>query len=131
MKGKLILLTAAVALIGLWTIAVDAGDAPKAEKGMIIGEVIDITSYAMKGSLGPDNAEAGLNRASQGFPIGILEQETGKVYVCVYKNPAPASGLETGNELLSKYMGQKVVIQGLIYRAQGVNVVRVAIASEY
>lgn len=109
---------------------VSAGTAPKAEKGVLIGQVVDITTYATKG-LGEENVEAFKNRAELGFPVGIVEEETGRVYICVYRNPAPASGLEMANKVLAPYMGMKVAAQGLKYHAEGVNLLRLSIISEY
>ena len=109
---------------------VSAGEAPKAIKGIIVGDVIDITTYAMKGS-GQDNTQAYKNRAGLGFPVGILEEDTGRVYICVYRNPAPASGLQLANDVLAPYMGMKVAAQGLKYHADGVNLLRLSIISEY
>jgi len=101
------------------------------EKGMVVGEVIDIASFAMKGNRGAEYVDAGQSRASKGFPIGVLEEETGDVWLCVYKNPAPASSLETANKVLSPYMGKKVVVQGMKHRKNGVNLIRIAIVGEY
>ena len=44
-----------------------AGAAKKGEKGMIIGEVIEIVSYVMKGDHGPDHVNVGQSRSSQGW----------------------------------------------------------------
>lgn len=109
---------------------VSAGEAPEATKGIIVGNVIDLTTYAMKGP-GDDNIEAYKNRAVLGFPVGIVEEETGRVYVCVYRNPAPASGLQLANDILAPYMGMKVAAQGLKYHAKGINLFRLSIISEY
>ena len=107
-----------------------AQDAPKPEKGNLVGVAIEITTYAMKGH-GEEHFPGGKNRAEKGFPVGILEDETGEIWVCVYRNPAPASHLETANKVMAPYIGQKVVVQGLKYRAKGVKVIRVSVVSEY
>ena len=109
---------------------VSAGEAPVATKGILVGDVIDITTYAMKGH-GEDSIEAYKNRAALGFPVGILEEETGRVYICVYRNPAPASGLQLANDVPAPYMGMKVAAQGLKYHAEGVNFFRLSVISEY
>ena len=95
----------------------------------LTGEVIDIASYAMKDARGEEFAEGGRFRADHGFPIGILTDD-GDVWVAVFKNPAPASPLETANKLLVELMGKQVVVRGETYKAAGVNVIRIAIASE-
>ena len=107
-----------------------AQDAQKPEKGILVGDAIEITTYAMKG-LAEEHAAGGRQRAERGFPVGILEEETGEIWVCVYRNTAPASHLETANKVMAPYIGQKVVVQGLKYRAKGVNVIRVSVISEY
>lgn len=99
------------------------------QKSTIMGEVIDIAGYAMKDARGEEDAEAGRFRAEKGFPVGILTEE-GEVYVAVYKNPAPASGLETANDMLMDLMGKEAVVRGTVYEAQGIKVVQVQIASE-
>ena len=96
----------------------------------MVGNAIEITTYAMKG-LGEEHAAGGRQRAEHGFPVGILEEETGEIWVCVYRNTAPASHLETANKVMAPFIGQKVVVQGLKYRAKGVNVIRVSVISEY
>ena len=94
-----------------------------------MGEVIDIAGYATKDARGEEMAESGRFRAESGFPIGILD-ESGEVYIAIYKNPAPASALATANRLLGDLMGKQVVARGKVYRAQGVNVIQISIASE-
>ncbi len=128
---KYLTLTAAI-ILSIFTAAayVSAGEAPKPTKGILIGDVIDLATYAMIGH-NEDSTAAYKNRASLGFPVGILEEETGRVYVCVYRNPAPASGLETANDVLAPYMGMKVAAQGLKYHADGVYLLRLSIISEY
>lgn len=109
---------------------VSAQEAPKPEKGVLVGDAIEITTYAMKGH-SEEQAAGAKQRAERGFPVGILEDETGEIWVCVYRNTAPASHLETANKVMAPYIGQKVVVQGLKYRANGVNVIRVSVISEY
>lgn len=107
-----------------------AQEAPKPVKGVLVGVAIEITTYAMKG-LSDENTEGAKHRAEAGFPVGILEEETGELWVCAYRNTAPASHLETANKIFAPYVGQKVVVQGLKYRAKSVNVIRVSVISEY
>ena len=109
---------------------VSAEDA-KPEKGMVVGEVIEVSSFVTKGTHGPEHVDEGVYRINLGFPVGILEQETGQIWLCTYKNPAPASSLQNGAVVLEEYMGQKVVVQGLKYTRNGTNVIRIAIVSEY
>ncbi len=95
----------------------------------IMGEVIDIASYAMKDSRGEESAEEGRFRAEGGFPVGILTEE-GEVYIAVYRKPAPASALETANAVLGELMGKQVVVRGRTFDAAGAKVIEISIASE-
>lgn len=110
--------------------SVSASEAAKPEKGVLVGDAIEISTYAMKG-LGEEYSSGAQHRAEAGFPVGLLEDETGEIWVCVYRNTAPASHLETANKVMAPFVGQKVVVQGLKYRANGVNVIRVSVISEY
>lgn len=131
MRKKILLASVVTAIAFTAVLYAATLTASQAEKGMIIGEVIDITGYAMFGRLGEENREAGLYRAEHGFPIGVLEEETGTVWNAVYRLPVPAAGLQTANKILSPFMGQKVVVQGSLFRAKGVSLVRVSLVSEY
>ena len=95
----------------------------------VMGEVIDIAGYARKDSRGEEGAAAGKYHAESGFPIGILTEE-GKVYVALYKNPAPASSLDTANKKLADLMGVQVVARGKVYEAMGISVIEISIVSE-
>lgn len=110
---------------------VSAQDAPKPEKTFIVGEVIAIADYAMTGRRGEEAAEPGKFQAEKGFPVGILEEETGDIFIAVWRNSAPASHTELANKRLQDLMGMKVAAQGLVYRAKGINVIRMSLVSEY
>lgn len=101
------------------------------EKGVIVGEVIDLVNYAMHGRMGEEHIEECNYRAENGFPIGVLEEETGKVYVAVFRLPVPAAGLQTANKTLTPFMGKKVAVQGLKFHAPGLNMIRVSAIGEY
>jgi len=101
------------------------------EKGIVVGEVIDLVNYAMYGRMGEDHVEECNYRAENGFPLGVLEEETGTVYVAVFRLPVPAAGLQTANAALTPYMGQKVVVQGLKFHAPGLDMIRVSAIGEY
>jgi hypothetical protein len=85
----------------------------------------------MYGRSGEEHREAGLYRAEAGFPIGILEEDTGKVFVAVYRVPVPAAGLQTANHVLAPFMGQKIVAQGLLFPSKELNMIRISVATEY
>lgn len=117
-----------VGAIGYYSAAAKAKTEPV--NGTIVGEVIDISDYAMYGRRGSEHAQSGSYRAEKGFPVAILEEETGEVWVAVYRLPVPAAGLQTANSVLGPLMGKQVVAQGLLYRAPGVNLIRIALVRE-
>ncbi|PCJ54633.1 MAG: hypothetical protein COA73_14255 [Candidatus Hydrogenedentota bacterium] len=112
------------------TVAYVSADS-QGEKGFVVGTVIEASTYAIKGLSDPGYAAAAASRTSQGFPVGIVEDETGEVYICIFRNNAPASGAQTANEILKPMMGKKAVVQGMIYKAKGLNVIRISNVSEY
>ncbi len=128
-KYAIVFVCAAMALTaGAWVFAQDA--APKGEKGIIVGDVIELGTYAMQGYT-PELVAAHKARIEEGFPVGILEDETGIVWIAVYRNNAPASHLELANKFVAEYVGKKVTVQGLKYTAKGANVIRMSVISEY
>lgn len=131
MKRKYSILFVCAAMVlsaGAFVFAQDA--APKGEKGIIVGDLVEIGTYAMQGYT-PDLVAAHKARIEEGFPVGILEDETGEMWVAVYRNTAPASHLELANKHVAEYVGKKVTVQGLKYKAKGVNVIRMSVISEY
>lgn len=132
MKKLLLALMVSVSVFGTTAyVSAQGEDANKPEKGMIIGTAIELAMYAMKGDVEGDNITAAKARAEQGFPVGIIDEETDALYVCVFRDPAPASHLETANKYLAPLVGQKVVSQGLIYKTKYYNLIRMSIVSEY
>ncbi len=124
--------TMAVAVVMLGTVAyVQAADEVKGERGVIVGTAISIADYGMTGAAGEDAIESATFHAEQGFPVGILEEETGEVWIAVWRDSAPASHLETANEQMKPLMGKMVTASGLLYRQDGVNVIRMSLISEY
>ena len=130
MKKMHVFVAAILVLFVAWAFTAPAG-APKSEEGMIIGEVIDIAGYGMFGRLGKEHIEAGKYRASHGFPVGILEQETGDIWIALYRLPVPAAGIQTANAILTPHMGTTVVAQGVKYRTNGLTLIRLSLVSEY
>lgn len=129
MNYRVTVAIAMTAILGL--VAYVAADATvKPERGVVIGTAVEISTYATQG-LGEGSTDAMVSRCAQGFPVGIVEEETGKVWICIYRDNAPASGLETANKAMQEFMGKKIAAQGLKYEAQGVNVMRLSVISEY
>lgn len=131
MKRALVFSTLLAAGLAIGVSMVSANEAPKAEKSVVVGRVVDIATYAMKGSYAEEHTAAFKNRAELGFPVAIVDDETNEVYVAVFRTPAPAAPLETANEILMPLMGKKVAAQGMVYRAPGVNLIRLSVVSEY
>jgi hypothetical protein len=129
-RGRIGLLLCLAILGCIALVAAENGaKAPKGENGTIVGQVIDIADYAMFGRLGEAHAASGAYRAEHGFPVAILGED-GTVWIAVYRLPVPAAGLQTANDLLGPLMGKQVVVQGLLYRAPGISLIRVALARE-
>jgi hypothetical protein len=122
----LVLIVAVGSFFGL--VNVQAGT--NGDKGFVMGQAVEISTYAMKGT-SEGLQEAMVSRAGQGFPVGIIEEETGTLWVCVYRNNAPASGMQTGNEVMKEFLGKKVIAQGLKFSTKGANVIRFGTMSEY
>jgi len=127
---KVAVIVGFVAVLAMSVVVVNSQAQAKPEKGMVIGDVVELSTYAIKGP-GEGSTETYKTRSEQGFPVGIVEDETGDVWICVYRSPAPASHLETANKHLQDYMGKKVVVQGLKYQTKGLNVIRFSAISEY
>lgn len=100
------------------------------EKGMIVGTVVELTTYAMTGDHSA-NVAAAKARAEEGFPVAIIEEETNEVWILAYRNAAPASHLEVPNDHVAELIGQMAVVQGLKYTKDNVNVIRFSVIAEY
>ena len=113
--------------------AVDVGnEGPNpSEELVIVGDVIELANYAMYGRVGAEHADAMKYRAEHGFPVGIIDDESGDVFIAIYRLPVPAAGMQTANAILQPFLGQKVVCQGRVWRAKGLNLIRISVVSEY
>ena len=125
---KGLMTVAAFALIAVSIVQVNA--AAKPEKGILVGTVVELTTYAMTGDHA-GNVDTAKDRAEKGFPVALIEEETNKIWILAYRNSAPASHLELGNKKAAEYVGQMVVLQGLKYTKDDVNVIRFSTISEY
>lgn len=125
--NKALVFTGAVAVLLVSMTFVVSGEPAQPEKGILIGTAIELSTYAMQGN----NAESMVFRAENGFPVGLIEEETGELFICVFRNPAPASSMETANKRMTPLMGKKVVLQGLVYRSDSFNLIRIGTLSEY
>lgn len=130
MKKMHLFVAATLVLSVAWAFTAPAGT-PEPKEGVLIGEVVDIAGYGMFGRLGKENSEAGQYHSSHGFPVGILEEETGDLWIALYRLPVPAAGVQTANAILTPHMGTMVVVQGVQYRRPGLNLIRLSLVSEY
>lgn len=129
MKTKLLVMALVLGVaLSLGVMQANAGS--QGEKGIVVGDAVELSTVGMKG-LSADVVDEMKSRAGQGFPVGIIEEETGAIWICVYRNSAPASGMQPANAALADYLGTKVVVQGLKYKNAGVNVIRFSNVSEY
>lgn len=90
---------------------------PSAQKNVtVVGEVIDLVSYATSGARGntPTGKEILLASAGGGNPLGLLEQKTGEVYVVTMKQANTSA-----NETLLPWVGMDVMAKGDVYRKGG------------
>ena len=122
---------ALIAIVAVSTAAVVSAQGAKPEKGIIVGTAVELTTYAMKGGVSEENVEAMVSRSEQGFPVAIIEEETGAIWIPVYRHSAPASHMQLANEHLTPLMGKMVAMQGLKYKHGDVNVIRFSLVSEY
>ncbi len=89
----------------------------KKKQTTIYGEVVDVVNYVANG-MKPDNADrkalAEAN-AKAGYPLGILEKGTGKIYiVAMQQRDVSAAGT------LVPYFGLKIFAVGRVYKKGGV-----------
>ena len=129
MKKALMVMCAVALAIGTYA-GVNAQSEVEGEKGMIVGTIVELTTYAMTDDFAA-NVDAAKARAEEGFPVAIIEEETNAVWILAYRNAAPASHLEVPNDRVMELMGQMAVVQGLKYTKNDVNVIRFSVIAEY
>jgi hypothetical protein len=127
---KSVLAIAVIAMLATAIVKVNAASAPKPEKGILVGTIVELTTLAMMGDMA-DNLETAKDRAEHGFPVALIEDETATVWILSYRNSAPASHMEVANKHVQEYIGMQVVVQGLKYKNGGVNAIRFSTISEY
>jgi len=90
---------------------------PSKEKGAtVIGEVVDLVSYATSGVTAKtaEGKEIMMASIQGGNPLGILERGTGDVYVVTMKQASTSA-----NATLQQYIGMNIAAKGDIYRKGG------------
>ena len=124
MKRRLayLLTLSAVLLSGTTLLAQhgDHGDHKKTEAAeeeidvrTITGEIIDITCYLRHDSRGEKHIKCGTSCANLGMPLGLLEDETDKVYLIV------PPGHEDPKGPVLPYMGKKITVDAILYTMGG------------
>ena len=87
-----------------------------AETVTVKGEVIDTYCYALMGAKGESHRQCAIDCVKAGIPAGLLEEETGKVYV-LWPN-RDKTGLPKG--VIDK-MGRMATVTGKAYTSGGSN----------
>ena len=80
------------------------------------GEVIDTYCYALMGAKGESHRQCAIDCVKAGIPAGLLEEETGKVYVLLPNKDK--TGLPKG--VIDK-MGRMASVTGKAYTSGGSN----------
>lgn len=113
----------AVALVGGFTVAQAREEGP--ESKLISGEVISLCNYLVRGQQGEEGHEAGIFLTEKkGLPIAILEDDTNKIYIAIWK------GFQSATPKLAPLMGKKVNAKGMVYSHGGTNLIELQIVSE-
>ncbi len=126
---KSLFAVAVVAILATAMVTVNAAES-KGEKGILVGKIVELTTMSMTDDFDA-NLETAKDRAEHGFPVALIEEETGTIWMLAYRNSAPASHLAVANKHVQEYMGMQVVMQGLKYENGGVNTIRFSTVSEY
>jgi hypothetical protein len=79
----------------------------------VTGEIIDITCYLRHDSTGEKHIKCATYCATLGMPLGLLEDETNKIYLII-----PA-GHEDPKGAVMPYIGKKVKVDAILYSMGG------------
>lgn len=114
-----LLVAASAALLG-------AADPPQqGAVRLVSGEVISVAAYLTKGLHGEENREAGIFQVeTRGLPVGILDEESGEIYVAMLK------GSQSAATKLAPLMGKVVNAQGPVYSHGGLHLIEIQIVAE-
>lgn len=120
--GTLAVVVLGVFLIGGLSFAAER--AKNGEKKLISGEVISVWNYLVRDQHGEEHRGSSVRLAEKGLPIGILDDESGEIYVAVVAGPGSAV------QKLVPYMGMKVNAQGPVYHKAGVTLIEIQVVAE-
>lgn len=91
----------------------------------VVGEVIDSACYIKGGFKGEGHRECAEQCAEAGIPLAILEEETGNVYFT-----AASKDIQGTNDMLARYVGEKVKVTGKFYERGGVKLLAISMVEE-
>lgn len=80
---------------------------------VVTGEVIDITCFVRMASSGPKHAKCAVYCAGLGMPIGILEDNTGTIYLVL------PEGHASPQEAVKGHIGSRVTAKLKVYENGG------------
>jgi len=104
-----------MAIISL--VMIFSGIAYSAETKKITGEVVDVSCYVAEGAKGEGHKACAIACVKAGEPAGILEENTGKVYVVVtgdHSNPA---------KKIKPYVAKMVEVTGTVNERGGISTI--------
>jgi hypothetical protein len=100
-------------LIGVASLAL--ASVVRAEDVTVQGEVVDPALYLREGRHGLDVEEQMYDAVDGGQSLGVLEDQTNTVYLCLASEP----GYDP-NELLYEHIGRRVSVTGDLYQRGGI-----------
>jgi len=89
----------------------------KPKEVTITGRITDVKCHlnGMAEDMGEDHKQCAIDCIKSGLPVGILEDNTDKLYIIV-----PSKGMKSANEELLKHADQKVKLTGKMLERSGV-----------
>jgi hypothetical protein len=93
-----------------------AKEKPAKAETTITGEIIDVKCYltGMGEGRGGDHKQCAVDCINGGLPVGLLDEQTEKVYTIV-----PKKGMEGANKSLVRYVAERVKLTGTIVEKGG------------
>ena len=83
------------------------------------GEIVDITCYIRHDSRGEKHIKCAEYCANLGMPLGVLEDETNKLYLII------PPGHEDPKKLVMPFLGKKVKVDAILYTMGGLTGVEI------
>ena len=116
---------ASLVFLGI-AIAAEEGHEEHGEHAMpmkveLTGEVIDVACYSAHPDVGQGagHLKCAETCTKNGLPVGLLENDTEKVYLAVMSNHQAA------NDTLLPYLAKQVTLKGTLHATKGVNVIHI------